>query len=67
MNGIAMESCATISSCLVMFELGLSADSLFLVAEPRYLKDLCILDFHSKSPDLVTIILDLSKVTVPEE
>ena len=43
------------------------ADSLFLVAEPRYLKDLCILDFHSKSPDLVTIILDLSKVTVPEE
>ena len=42
-------------------------ESLFLVAEPRYLKDLCILDFHSKSPDLVTIILDLSKVTVPEE
>ena len=26
-----------------------------------------ILDFHSKSPDLVTIIFDLSEVTVPDE
>ena len=26
-----------------------------------------ILDFQSKSPDLVTFIFDLSKVTVPEE
>ena len=43
------------------------AESLFLISEPRYLTDLCISDFHSKSPDLVTIILDLSKVTVPEE
>ena len=26
-----------------------------------------ILDFHSKSPELVTNIFDLSKMTVPEE
>ena len=39
----------------------------FLGSRTQVLKDLCILDFHSKSPDLVTIILDLSKVTVPEE
>ena len=26
-----------------------------------------ILDFHSKSPDLVIIIIDLSEVTVPDE
>ena len=26
-----------------------------------------ISDFHSKSPDLVIIIIDLSEVTVPDE
>ena len=44
-----------------------SPDNVFLVSVQGISNTRVISDFHSKSPDLVTIIFDLSKVTVPEE
>ena len=45
----------------------LPAESLFLVSVKGISCIRVISDFHSKRLDLVTIIFDLSKVTVPEE
>ena len=43
------------------------ADNVFLVSVQGISNTRVISDFHSKSPDLVIIIIDLSKVTVPDE
>ena len=44
-----------------------SADNVFLVSVQGISNTRVISDFHSKSPDLVIIIIDLSEVTVPDE
>ena len=42
-------------------------DNVFLVSVQGISNTRVISDFHSKSPDLVIIIIDLSEVTVPDE
>ena len=46
---------------------GVGPDNVFLVSVQGISNTRVISDFHSKSPDLVIIIIDLSEVTVPDE